>query len=334
MLAVLGNDRQLAPLLEVGCEVAAVNGPGQTVLSGPPGAIDAAERRARAVGLSVARLPTARAFHSAAMQPAADALLEQMQHLPLATPRIPFTSNLSGSWIGSEARDPKYWARQLRSTVRFGDQLECLLGQPDAVLVELSPQPQLAALARRHPAYQGQPILCVADPPQRGGLTPRSLLRLVGELWALDVPCRVTGPSTSRTVVTLPAYPFQRTRKWVDAPDAEPPNVPRGGAQETEHASLSTVQADRSADSASTVGRLQAIFRRLIGDGEVGPRDDFFAVGGTSLLATQLMNEIERELGVVISIRDFYEDPTLHALATRVDEQLSIAPGERERLEL
>ena len=51
-----------------------------------------------------------------------------LRAVALSAPRVPFVSNVTGTWItDEEAGDPGYWVRHLRETVRFAAGLEVLL---------------------------------------------------------------------------------------------------------------------------------------------------------------------------------------------------------------
>jgi amino acid adenylation domain-containing protein len=59
---------------------------------------------------------------------------------------------------------------------------------------------------------------------------------------------------------------------------------------------------------------LVQIWRELLGVERVGVSDNFFDLGGSSLLAVQVVIRVERELGVEVPLRDFYARPTIATL--------------------
>jgi acyl carrier protein len=50
----------------------------------------------------------------------------------------------------------------------------------------------------------------------------------------------------------------------------------------------------------------------------VGVNDDFFTLGGHSLLATQVVARLRDEAGAEVSLRAFFDGPTVEALAREV----------------
>nr|WP_245673041.1 non-ribosomal peptide synthetase [Nocardia lijiangensis] len=64
------------------------------------------------------------------------------------------------------------------------------------------------------------------------------------------------------------------------------------------------------------------VFAALLGANEVGLDDDFFALGGNSLLATRVVARLNAALDANIEVREIFEAPTVAALAARV------VPGE------
>jgi len=77
---------------------------------------------------------------------------------------------------------------------------------------------------------------------------------------------------------------------------------------------------------------LAAIWSEVLGVTTVGRADDFFALGGHSLVATQVVARIATTFGVEIGVRTLFEAPTLALFAERVDDcrlagQAPVAPG-------
>jgi hypothetical protein len=69
---------------------------------------------------------------------------------------------------------------------------------------------------------------------------------------------------------------------------------------------------------------LAAIWADLLGVERVGRHDDFFHLGGNSLLATRLVFRIRREMDVELSVSDVFEKPELSLLAQQLlDAQLA-----------
>jgi acyl carrier protein len=61
--------------------------------------------------------------------------------------------------------------------------------------------------------------------------------------------------------------------------------------------------------------RLRGLFVEVLGDESIGPDDDFFAVGGSSLSAVQLVARIRDTFGIELSVGILFEQGTIRHLA-------------------
>lgn len=66
------------------------------------------------------------------------------------------------------------------------------------------------------------------------------------------------------------------------------------------------------------VDRMLKIMRELLGIDDIAADDDFFDSGGDSLLAVQVVLDVERQLGVPLSIQDVYAHPTAKGLISHM----------------
>ncbi|MGX1805705.1 non-ribosomal peptide synthase/polyketide synthase [Nocardia sp. NPDC055321] len=69
------------------------------------------------------------------------------------------------------------------------------------------------------------------------------------------------------------------------------------------------------APSTEAEAAVAAIFAELLERERVGADDDFFALGGNSLVATRAIARIRDTLGAAVDVRDFFDNPTVAALA-------------------
>ena len=216
MLAVPVSPSELA--LPPGLALAAVNSPDQSVVSGPFDLIDQFEKNLADRGIAGRRLHTSHAFHSPMMDPILETFTDRLRNVRLRAPQIPFLSNVTADWISPEqAADPAYWAKHLRSAVRFADCLSKLYEKPGSVLLEVGPGNVLTSLARQHPAKTAS-VFASTRQAHDSSHDSAVLLAAVGQLWVQGQSFNWKALHSGETVgrIPLPTYPFDRQRYWID----------------------------------------------------------------------------------------------------------------------
>jgi natural product biosynthesis luciferase-like monooxygenase protein len=351
MLAVPLSEEELTPHLSGGLSLAAVHGPGMCVVSGPGEEIERLFSDLQEKGIESSMLHTSHAFHSAMMDPVLEPFREELRRVKLSPPRIPYVSNVTGRWISpAEATDPGYWLRQLRQTVRLGDGLGTLLARPGAVLLEVGPAQALSGAARQHPARTPKQAVHPSLPhPKDTREALDTLLQAVGGLWVSGVEIRweALHGGRHRRRVPLPTYPFERKRHWIDfeklgapvatvAPRAEiadapvpqpiqqpiqPPPTAAAPPSDGGGSYVASRYAETDTGESQVAPRneieeiLADMWQVLLGIERVGVEDNFFRLNGNSLIALQCISRIQAVFGVKLSVRSFFESPTVAGLA-------------------
>jgi acyl transferase domain-containing protein/acyl carrier protein len=206
--------------------LAAINTPSQCVVSGATEAIAALQDRLRSRGIEYRLLHTSHAFHSAMMEPICSQFADRVASVDLHPPQMPYLSNVTGIWItAAEATTPSYWAKHLRQTVLFADGVRELLQQSDRVFLEVGPGRTLSTFVRQHGDRAGDPtgeIAVVASMrhPRDRNSDVAFIQNSLGQLWMAGVPVDWSGlyVRERRQRLSLPTYPFERHRYWIDAP--------------------------------------------------------------------------------------------------------------------
>ncbi|MFL5540955.1 MAG: amino acid adenylation domain-containing protein, partial [Longimicrobiaceae bacterium] len=114
---------------------------------------------------------------------------------------------------------------------------------------------------------------------------------------------------------SLPHYLVPAAFVWIE-------HVPLTANGKVDRRALPEPAADHAAFVAprtATEEALAELWTGLLGADRVGAGDDFFALGGHSLLGVRLVSRIRDALGVELPLRVVFETPTLSALAARVD---------------
>jgi acyl transferase domain-containing protein/thioesterase domain-containing protein/aryl carrier-like protein len=218
MLSIALPEEQVRQRLGSELSLAAVNGPSLCVASGPVDVIAGLESELAADEIEHARVHIDVAAHSSMLEPILSEFERFCRPIAFQKPKIPFVSNLTGTWItDAEAMDPAYWVRHLRNTVRFDQGARTLLASGSRALLEVGPGRTLASLCRQQPK-KAAVVATALRHPNEAASDAAFLKEAVGRLWVAGIeidPTRFFAPDSQRRV-SLPTYPFERQRYWID----------------------------------------------------------------------------------------------------------------------
>jgi [acyl-carrier-protein] S-malonyltransferase len=166
MAALLGatlEQAEAAPAASTECWIANDNAPGQVVLAGTPAGLEVGVAAAKAAGARTAKpLAVGGAFHTPLMQPAADALGDDLASVDLAAPSAPVVSNHDGEPYSDADGWRARSAAHVAVPVRWRAVQSTLVALGADRFLEVGHGTMLAALAKR--AVPGTPVFGIADP--------------------------------------------------------------------------------------------------------------------------------------------------------------------------
>ncbi len=333
MLSVPLSEAELRPLLGPELALAAVNAPALCVVSGPVEAVAHLEQRLAASEVASRRLHTSHAFHSAMMDPIVERFAEEVGQFILRPPALPYLSNVTGTWItAGEATDPRYWARHLRQTVRFADGIAELLAEPERIMLEVGPGRMLSTLVQQH---RHAAVIASLRHPHDEQSDVAFLLGGLGRLWLAGAPIAWERlyASERRQRLPLPTYPFERRRYWIEGAAGRSfgaqlqdgigtPGDGDGNGHAFERHARPELPTIYVAPRNQIEEQVAAIWQELLGIEPVGVHDDFFALGGHSLMATRLGSRLREVFPVELSVRELFEVPSVAQLAELIEVKL------------
>lgn len=152
MAAIIGLDEAATREVcaQAGVELANLNCPGQIVISGPAGKMNAACELAKAKGAKRALpLNVAGAYHSALMAGAQPKLRDALAKVTLANAKVPVVSNVTAQPHGAPAEISARLVEQVTSPVRWEDSMRHLLANGFTRFIELGPGTALSGFMKR-----------------------------------------------------------------------------------------------------------------------------------------------------------------------------------------
>jgi acyl transferase domain-containing protein len=214
----------LTPYLPRDLSIAAVNAPAICVVSGPRESVEALEVQLNAADVDCRRLRLSFAAHTSLLDPHLKEFAAEIASIRMRSPDRPVMSNETGHWVTpDEVTRTDYWVKHLRRTVRFGDGLARILDEfPTGILLEVGPGTTLSSLVNASAGRIRARASAVSSlrHPTDTMTEAECFLRAVGRVWMAGF--NVDWARAIRTEgcrrVSLPAYPFEHQRYWIDRP--------------------------------------------------------------------------------------------------------------------
>ncbi|MFH8387936.1 type I polyketide synthase [Kitasatospora sp. NPDC018058] len=198
--------------------LAADNGAGSVVVSGPDEALDAFAADCARDTVRTRRVDVDYASHSAEVESVRDRLLAELADLAPQSGSVPVYSTVLGRRVDGTELDAAYWYRNLRDTVRLRDTVETLADDGHGCFLETSPHPVLAVGVRQTLDAQDHPDTPVLGSLRRdhGGLRQMLTAAAHAHVHGIELHWPTILQHHHAHRVHLPTYAFQHQRYWLE----------------------------------------------------------------------------------------------------------------------
>jgi acyl transferase domain-containing protein len=296
--------------------IAAINSQNNIVISGVHHAVEAVVITLEAQGIETRPLTVSHAFHSPLMEPILNEFEEKASQISFQTPNIPLISNVTGQIMQpGDIPDANYWRSHAREAVRFVDGLNTLFAQGYELFLEIGSKPILSSLGKR--CQQSENAVWLPSLSQKKN-DWQVLLESLSSLYLRGVEIDWMALDRDRERLSLPTYPFQRKRYWIQQGDFSMDNK------------ISEPQGDRQTKHQENIlTNLRSIVANLL---KVAPLElnihaPFLEMGADSIVIIDAVRVIENTYGIKIAIRQFFEElTTIDALANYIARNTSPLP--------
>jgi acyl transferase domain-containing protein/thioesterase domain-containing protein/acyl carrier protein len=255
-------------------EIAAINGPSATVVSGEVEPLEDLIEECVSEGLRAKRIPGANAAsHSAQVESLREEMLEAFGPIEPRPGEIPFHSTVTGELLSTDQLDADYWYRNARQTVLLEPVTRSLIGQGYQALLEVSPHPVLGMGLQEtvDGATEDPAAVAVLETLRRDeGSAERFAQSLAAAHAAgVEVDWESYFQASGAKTVPLPTYPFQRRRYWLESTLAAGATAAAAGLGNPEHPLLAASLEFPDRDGLQFSGSLSGVSQGWLADRSV-----------------------------------------------------------------
>jgi acyl transferase domain-containing protein/acyl carrier protein len=289
-------------------------------------------------------LNTSHAFHSAAFDPILSDFEEFVNRFSLNSPRIPFISCLTGDFItDSQAKSGEYWAKQLRNTVLFREGISKIAKNEGVVFLEVGPNTHLSSIVKKAGAINDKKLIIStlgkADNTDERNKIITALGNLFNKGYSLNFSSILN--TEEHIKIPLPVYPFEKRRHWIDFEmnkcftgtnnnqsfSPGPADDKWSTQGETKSQAEETIAADKVPSEGNIPNPVEEMLLKIWSDTfmkkDIKVTDNFFEIGGDSLLAVTVISKIKFTFKITLPIKVFLKSPVIKDLAVAIQELMN-----------
>ena len=308
MLSILADATEIEQIVKNNhCEIAVINSPKNCVASGTHESINNLKIVLEKSGISTTPLKVSHAFHSRLMAKAAEEFAPQFKNIKLNKPQKRFISNVTGDFItDDEAINHEYWAKHIRSTVLFSNGIKTLFDSYNNLFfIEVGTGKSSISFVKQHEIGKSNIIQLLNSKKNNSENIQDTCFKedILSKLWAggYNVDFKSYGKA-----VRLPSYHFDSSSYWINQQRKTELKVDLPISVFDNTDIKNKIIEQNLSDKHYEIAK---VFLDVLGVEKISIHDDFFKLGGDSLLAVSVVAKLQHNYK--ISMDDFLRFPTV-----------------------
>ena len=235
-----------------------------------------------------------------------ESVLEEFNKITLYKPELKIISSITGRQSDiSQMSSLDYWAMHNRNTNDFCDTIRTLDENTSIIFLEIGPHPELTAIGKRCFAVDKGIWL---HSLMRGENDWDQMLKNLACLYSYGIEPDwngFDGPYKRNKIVSLPTYPFQKKRYWIDSNEMRFEKMSQREGQ-----NVPLIQEGKKLERNHVLSDLKEMIVKISGiDGDdLDINENLLSIGFESIMLGQLRQMIENKFEIDIEIRQLFDD--------------------------
>ncbi len=249
--------------------IGAVNSPISITLSGDPDVLAQLQDKFESKGVFNRKLNVDVAYHSMQLDGLRTRFLDGLKGIAPGSSEIPMISTVTGKVLAPHSTNSEYWWQNMRAPVKLNQAIDHFIGFQRPVFVQIGPHPVLHSAINENLAHGGQTGTVLAS-LHREEPEQYAMLKSLGHLFTIGVNLdwKSVLPE-SYQLVSLPPYPWQREKFWLEV-------NPTGGPSSVRDVNYPLIDHHLASSSSDTCHYIETILsiahRPILGEHRVRGR--------------------------------------------------------------
>jgi len=318
MVAVFDSRAHIEDLLFESLCISIENSSENTVVSGSESDIEKLLVILLSKNIHHKKLINQHAFHSAFMEPVLEEfslVVEKIQLNPASIDIIPSTPD----YLCSDLNSSEYWVQHLRKEVCFHKAIKQSVQDSD-IMLEVGPGAALCSFVQSAISNENALAISSMANAKYADKEQSIFLNSLAQLWCvgIEVEFQKIRIGTEGKAFGLPTYEFEKQEYWLKS---EKTTAEKRLIEEAEVSELAEKQRVSLSDIES---ELLTIWKNVLGMTDLTVNEDFFAVGGDSLLSVDIFSKIKAKYKITLPISTLFTYPTIELLVKKLIEELKL----------